>query len=265
MNHRPNHKAYHSMLWHKMAPKMYHRESLKALHCNTDVTGGNVGVTGSNTSVTSCNVEIEKELEKERELERENTFCSEPENPPSEPPLISLPLNDKTYHEVFCDDVDGWKELYPAVDIVQELRKMKGWLDSNPTKRKTRRGIRRFINSWLAREQDRRHDTEGGRTRSEEISIPKSKEEIESEIYKIVHNLISREALERYRDKIHELIRLCCPFEIFTQEQIDYMKREWKMEPLHKENSLIAPREDIYYFFDDKLGIIKDDETNNVP
>lgn len=98
MNHRPNHKAYHSMLWHKMAPKMYHRESLKALHCNTDVTGGNAGVTGNNTSVTSCNVEIEKELEKERELERENTFCSEPENPPSEPPLISLPLNDKTYH-----------------------------------------------------------------------------------------------------------------------------------------------------------------------
>ena len=44
--------------------------------------------------------------------------------------------------------------LYPAVDVMQELRKMKGWCDSNPAKRKTRRGIKRFINNWLSRQQD---------------------------------------------------------------------------------------------------------------
>ena len=32
---------------------------------------------------------------------------------------------------------------------------MRGWLDSNPTKRKTRGGVARFVNSWLSREQDR--------------------------------------------------------------------------------------------------------------
>ena len=32
---------------------------------------------------------------------------------------------------------------------------MKGWLDANPTKRKTSRGIKRFVNSWLAKEQDK--------------------------------------------------------------------------------------------------------------
>lgn len=32
---------------------------------------------------------------------------------------------------------------------------MKGWLNANPTKRKTKRGIKRFINSWLSREQDK--------------------------------------------------------------------------------------------------------------
>ena len=41
------------------------------------------------------------------------------------------------------------------VDIASELRKMRGWLLANPSKRKTKSGIARFANSWLAREQDR--------------------------------------------------------------------------------------------------------------
>ena len=32
---------------------------------------------------------------------------------------------------------------------------MTGWLDANPKRRKTKAGIRAFITSWLAREQDR--------------------------------------------------------------------------------------------------------------
>lgn len=32
---------------------------------------------------------------------------------------------------------------------------MRGWLDSNPDRRKTRRGVRRFVNSWLSQEQDK--------------------------------------------------------------------------------------------------------------
>ena len=31
---------------------------------------------------------------------------------------------------------------------------MKAWLESNPTKRKTKGGMLRFVNNWLAREQD---------------------------------------------------------------------------------------------------------------
>lgn len=74
---------------------------------------------------------------------------------PSEPAVISLPLNDGTFHEVTASEVKKYRELYPAVDIMQELRNMVGWLDSNPAKRKTRAGIRRFVNGWLSREQDR--------------------------------------------------------------------------------------------------------------
>ena len=84
-----------------------------------------------------------------------NIYCPEPENPPSAPSVITLPLNDKTYYGITQVEVDHWNELYPAVDIMAELRKMKGWCEGNPAKRKTRRGIVRFVNTWLAKEQDR--------------------------------------------------------------------------------------------------------------
>lgn len=69
-------------------------------------------------------------------------------------PFISLPLIDKTNYDVSDDVVKELQSLYLAVDIKQELRNMKGWLNANPTKRKTRRGINKFINSWLAKRQD---------------------------------------------------------------------------------------------------------------
>lgn len=81
---------------------------------------------------------------------------------PSSPVVISITLNDKTEYEITEADVAAWKDLYQAVDIMQELRKMKGWADSNPSKRKTRGGIKRFINAWLAREQDKYHAPQGG-------------------------------------------------------------------------------------------------------
>lgn len=73
----------------------------------------------------------------------------------TEPVVISLPLNDGTFHEVAESEVRKYRELYPAVDVMQELRNMFGWLDGNPARRKTKAGIRRFINGWLSREQDR--------------------------------------------------------------------------------------------------------------
>ena len=81
-------------------------------------------------------------------------LCSEPKKP-SEPSVIEIPLNDKSLYPIYQSNVDEWKELYPNVDVMQELRKMKGWCLSNPTKRKTKRGISKFINSWLSREQDK--------------------------------------------------------------------------------------------------------------
>lgn len=84
-----------------------------------------------------------------------NPDACESKKEPAPEPVISLPLNDKSLYPVIQSQVDEWSGLYPAVDIMQELRKMAGWLDANPSKRKTKRGILRFVNGWLSREQDR--------------------------------------------------------------------------------------------------------------
>lgn len=66
-----------------------------------------------------------------------------------------LPLNDKSNYDVPIEKMSKWKQAYPAVDVEQELKKMIVWLDSNPNKKKTHRGIDRFINNWLERAQNR--------------------------------------------------------------------------------------------------------------
>lgn len=74
---------------------------------------------------------------------------------PAEPSVIDLPLNTGKPYSVTQAFSNQMQALYPAVNIEQEFRSMLGWLIANPTKRKTKLGITRFINSWLARCQDR--------------------------------------------------------------------------------------------------------------
>ena len=69
--------------------------------------------------------------------------------------FIKLPLINVDDYLVTKEYVKELKELYPAVDVEQALRNMRGWLDSNPRNKKTPRGIKRFITSWISREQDK--------------------------------------------------------------------------------------------------------------
>lgn len=92
---------------------------------------------------------------KSKEKKNINNMHGAINTPCQQPAIITLILNDKSEYPIAQSQIDEWKDLYPAVDVLQQLKNMKGWLIANPTKRKTRRGILRFINSWLAREQDK--------------------------------------------------------------------------------------------------------------
>ena len=84
-----------------------------------------------------------------------NNMGAEPDKQTPALSGIKLPLVDKTMHDVPLSDIRMWEDAFPAVDIERELYKMNAWLNSNPTKQKTKRGINRFINSWLSKVQDK--------------------------------------------------------------------------------------------------------------
>lgn len=109
----------------------------------------------------------EKEVEIEKEIEIDNIppteVCGElPSSPPPAEPdptppsivVIKLPLVDGTEFRISEQTVSELSDLYPAVDVPQQLRNMRGWLLANPKNRKTNSGIMRFVNSWLSREQN---------------------------------------------------------------------------------------------------------------
>jgi hypothetical protein len=75
----------------------------------------------------------------------------------AEPPApkclaISLPLDDGSEFDVTAIAASELQTLFPGVEVAQELRSMRSWCLANEEKRKTRRGIRRFIDNWLREE-----------------------------------------------------------------------------------------------------------------
>ena len=121
---------------------------------NVDIRAKNVNILSENADISKQSKVEESRVEKSREKERKGDACAEPQAA-STPAAVSLILNDGSLYDVSERDVEQWSKLYPNVDVLQQLRNMAGWCDGNPTKRKTRGGVRRFITSWLAREQDK--------------------------------------------------------------------------------------------------------------
>lgn len=123
----------------------------KALQCNNDVTGCNGSVTGSDASVQCCNVEKEIDIEKDKEVEKDNidTSMQSTENGTR----IFIILEDGTFYDVPLDKLTMWQQAYPDLDVKRELYQMASWCDANQSKRKSRRGVEKFINGWLNRSQ----------------------------------------------------------------------------------------------------------------
>lgn len=85
------------------------------------------------------------------------------------PIMAYMPLTGKATFELRQSQTDKWAVLYPAVDLSVEVNKMIGWLDANPTKRKTKTGITKFMNSWLSKVQD-----QGGNMNQQQVTTQQS-------------------------------------------------------------------------------------------
>ncbi len=86
-----------------------------------------------------------------------NILAQSSEKQTSEPEadVEALILNDGSEWRPTSALFAEYVRLYPNVDVKQQFNVMRGWCISNLQKRKTRRGITRFVNSWLAKEQDK--------------------------------------------------------------------------------------------------------------
>ena len=121
---------------------------------------GSNRATGGRQSNDKRTTTIEEYTERKdmKDIKDQSIICS------SQEIVSSIPLKDGSEYGVTSADVDEFKAAYPLVNVSQELRVMRAWSNSNPQKRKTRRGIRRFINSWLSREQKRLEEREAVRS-----------------------------------------------------------------------------------------------------
>lgn len=98
-----------------------------------------------------------EELDKSRDREEKNSCSEQSEPAPELADVEPVVLNDGTEWRPDIGLYDEYKKLYPAVDIDEEFRKMRAWCLSNSKKRKTKSGVKRFVNSWLDRAQNSYH------------------------------------------------------------------------------------------------------------
>ncbi len=123
-----------------------------------DVTNVVTNVTADSGQMSDkCTPEIRDKSIENRDQKNINILARSSGGQSSEPEadVEALTLNDgsewKPTEALFAEYV----RLYPNVDVKQQFNEMRSWCLSNPQKRKTKRGITRFVNTWLAKEQDK--------------------------------------------------------------------------------------------------------------
>lgn len=129
------------------------RKNSKLLGENTNSLAVNDNSLGENTDSPGQKKSKVNKSKENKSKEKED-ICAELDKP-APTSNIRIPLNDKTFYDVPFEKIDAWKDVFPAVNVEEQLKRMVVWCNANPTRKKTRRGIERFITNWLSREQDR--------------------------------------------------------------------------------------------------------------
>lgn len=68
--------------------------------------------------------------------------------------MSAIILKDGRYWEADPEDIIQWQRAYTDIDCFAEINAAACWCEANPSKRKTQRGVKKFLNSWLKRAQD---------------------------------------------------------------------------------------------------------------
>jgi hypothetical protein len=116
----------------------------------------------------NLNEDVDVDVDEDEKEKKIHIAESSTDNPAeTETPIAFLPLVDGSEYGIKQTDIDGWALAYPAINITQEIHKMRAWLEANPKNKKTSRGIKRFIVNWLTRSQDSAREPQAGSVRNE--------------------------------------------------------------------------------------------------
>jgi hypothetical protein len=122
---------------------------------------------------------------------------------PDEEPLLAFACDGPTpTWSLLPSHVAKWSVAYPNLDVLAECRRAWSWIDDNPERRKTAKGMRKFLGNWLGRAQDRGGNQRGSPQR---LLPPMSRTEMATQQVLARHNdgdagedrLLRLEALRR--------------------------------------------------------------------
>lgn len=91
-------------------------------------------------------------------------LCSETPSASAEPtlPVLEFPCDGPVpTWGLTPSQADDWSRLFPSLDILAECRSAKAWLLANTSKRKTAKGMPRFLVNWFTRSQERPRSSTG--------------------------------------------------------------------------------------------------------
>jgi hypothetical protein len=112
----------------------------------------------------------ETETETETETERERNFCPETKTDSSrglkifEPSILDFPCDgkEKTW-SLTESQVSEWSGLFPSLNIINQSRLALAWVTASPERRKTSKGMPRFLVGWFTRSQNNGHANGNGK------------------------------------------------------------------------------------------------------
>lgn len=144
-----------------------------------------------------------KNKEEDESLRKDSIPEPQEEAAGKEAGFLTIPLVDKTEFEVTLSYIEEMQVLFPAINVRQVIRNIKAWNINNPVNRKTRRGIKRHINGWLEKEQNKaKKENSKPRNNYGEIDKPDTSSVREDQEYqKLYDELYPEEAEARRKER----------------------------------------------------------------
>ena len=115
--------------------------------------------TASSTTDSTTDGTTDGTLYKKNKKKEKNTVHRDkviPTAPPEAISIMEFPVSGKEVRWSLTQDQLGkWEANFPLVDIEAECLRAKGWIEANPAKTKTHRGMTKFLYGWISRSVDR--------------------------------------------------------------------------------------------------------------